>query len=300
MPDHQVKQPQPQAALSRKAVIINGDDFGMSPEVNAGIIRAHSEGVLRSASLMVAGDAWKEAIEAAHEFPLLDVGLHLVVCKGRSVLGPSRIAPLVDGSGMFGDHPVLGGLRYFFDRRMREKLASECRAQIERHLELVGYLNHIDGHLNFHVHPVLADILVGLAVEYKVPCLRLPREPVLTTLALETDHAARKLVEAVIFRTLSLRLRGKASVRGIKSNDWIFGLHQSGNVDEAYMLGVIERLRDGVTEIYFHPAMDLGGVPPDAAARQEVEVLTSPRVAEALSSRAIALTTFAELAHAQV
>jgi hypothetical protein len=36
-------------------------------------------------------------------------------------------------------------------RRIRGKLKAECRAQIELHLKLIGYLNHIDGHVNFHV-----------------------------------------------------------------------------------------------------------------------------------------------------
>jgi hopanoid biosynthesis associated protein HpnK len=282
-----------------KAVIINGDDLGLSAEVNAGILRAHREGILNSASLMVAEAARDDAARAAKEFPGLDVGLHLVVCRGRSVLPPSEIAPIVDGEGRFADNPVASGLNYFFNRSIHAKLTAECRAQIETHLKLVGYLNHIDGHLNFHVHPALADIMLELAAEYKVPCIRLPREPAFTTLAIARDHMARKLVESVIFRSLSRRTRKKAARKGIRSTDWVFGLHQSGHLTEKYLLGIISRLRPGLTEIYFHPAMDVGGTPPDANAQREVEILTSPRVREALSSRAIAMTTFAELARVQ-
>ncbi len=279
-----------------KAAIIGGDDFGSSAEVNAGIIRAHRDGVLRSASLMVAGRARDDAAAAAHEYPGLDVGLHLVVCKGMSVLPPAQLDGAVDAAGRFTDNPVLGGMRYFFDRRLRAVLEAECRAQIELHLKLVGYLNHIDGHLNFHVHPVLADILVCLAAEYRVPCLRLPREPVVTTLGLARDHMTRKLVEAVIFRALSMRTRRMMAERGLKSTDWLFGLHQSGHVDERYALGVVERLRDGTTEMYFHPAADAGGIPPSPEARREVEILTSPRLRDTLGRRGVRLTTFAELA----
>jgi hopanoid biosynthesis associated protein HpnK len=280
-----------------KAVIINADDFGFSAEVNAGVIRAHRDGVLTSASLMVAGRAAAEAACAARDMPGLDVGLHLVVCKGTSVLSSSQIAPLVDVGGRFVENPVMGGMRYFFDRRLRAKLAAECRAQVDRHLELVGYLNHIDGHLNFHVHPVLADIMVELAASYRVPCVRIPREPVATTLALARDHLGRKLVEAAIFRALSLRTRRMAEQRGIRSPDRLFGLHQSGHLTEAYVRGVIERLGGGVTEFYFHPAMDVGATPPAASAQREVEILTSPRVREALDSRGVRLMTFADLAH---
>jgi chitin disaccharide deacetylase len=281
-----------------KAAIINGDDFGLSPEVNAGILRAHRQGVLNSASLMVAETARDAAVAAARENPALDVGLHLVLCQGRSVLPPDRLAGVVDAQGRFVKNPVLGGLRYFFNRAIRDRLRDECRAQIELHLKLVGYLNHIDGHLNLHAHPVLAEILVELAAEYRVPCLRLPREPVFTTLALARDNAARKLVESVIFRALSARSRRLMDARGLKSTDWLFGLHQSGHLSERYMLGVIDRLPEGVTEIYFHPALDIGGTPPPAAAQQEVELLTSAAIRDALAARTVRLTTFAELARA--
>jgi hopanoid biosynthesis associated protein HpnK len=296
MPDDEAQATGASAQGALKAVIINADDFGCSAEVNAGVIHAHRHGVLTSASLMVAAPAAAEAARAARDVPGLDVGLHLVVCKGTSVLSSSQIAPLVDGRGRFVENPVMGGLRYFFDRGLRAKLAAECRAQVDKHLELVGYLNHIDGHLNFHVHPVLADIMVELAAEYRVPCIRLPREPVATTLALARDHLGRKLVEATIFRALSLRTRRMAERRGIRSTARLFGLHQSGHLTEAYVLGVIERLGDGVTEFYFHPAMDVGATPPPASAQREVEILTSARVREALRSRGVRLMTFADLA----
>src|SRR5208337_2379087 len=131
---------------------------------------------------------------------------------------------------------------------------------------------------------------------YRVPCLRLPRERVFTTLALARDNAARKLVEAAIFRALSRRTRRLMMARGLKSTDWLFGLHQSGHLSEAYVLGVIDRLRGGFTEIYFHPAADAGGTPPPAWAQLEVEILTGPKLREALKSRDVRLTTFAELA----
>ncbi len=279
-----------------KRLIVNADDFGLSPEVNAGVIRAHRDGILGSASLMVAELAAEAAAELARHNPALDVGLHAVVCRGRSVLDAAQLRGAVGASGQFIENPVLAGMRYFFDRSMRAKMTDELRAQIERHLELIGYLNHIDGHLNFHVHPLFADILIGLAVEYKVPCLRLPRESVMTTLRLQRDHAPRKLIESAIFRTLSRRTRRMMAERGLRSTDALFGLHQSGHLGEDYIVGVIDRLRDGSTELYFHPAADVGGIPPEAEAQLEVEILTSPHVREAIDRNRIELTTFAGLA----
>jgi chitin disaccharide deacetylase len=276
-------------------LIVNADDFGLSPEVNAGVIRAHRDGILGCASLMVAEPAAKSAAELALQNPELDVGLHAVVCRGRSILDASQLRGAVDTSGRFLENPVLAGMRYFFDRSMRTKMTDELRAQVERHLELVGYLNHIDGHLNFHVHPLFADILIDLAVEYKVPCIRLPRESVTTTLRLRRNNIPSKLTESVIFRILSRRTRRMMTERGLRSTDALFGLHQSGHLDEDYIVGVIEQLRDGTTELYFHPAADVGGIPPNAAAQLEVEILTSPRVRDVIDRNGIERITFADL-----
>jgi hopanoid biosynthesis associated protein HpnK len=281
-----------------KRLIVNGDDFGYSREVNAGIIRAHREGILTSTSLMVADAARDEAAALAKENPALDVGLHLVVCMGRSVLPPTEIAPLVDAMGRFSNNPTLSGMRYFFTPGIGEKLKAECRAQIELHLQLIGYLNHIDGHLNFHVHPALAPILVELAHEYQVPSIRIPSEPVFTTLAVSRERAAAKLLEAVIFRALSRRARRMATARDITSTERLFGLHQTHHITEDYVVRVMERLPDGLTEIYFHPAMDIGGTPPAPSSQIETEVLTSARVRDALAANRIALTTFGEVARA--
>ena len=278
-----------------KRLIVNADDFGLSPEVNAGVIRAHRDGILGSASLMVAEPAAKAAAELTRQHPALDVGLHAVVCRGRSTLAAADLRGAVDASGRFIENPVLGGMRYFFDRSMRPKMTDELRAQVERHLELVGYLNHIDGHLNFHVHPLFADILIELAVEYKVPCIRLPRESVMTTLRLRRNNVPSKLIESVIFRTLSRRTRRMMTERGLRSTDALFGLHQSGHLDEDYIVGVIDKLRDGTTELYFHPAADVGGIPPSPAAQLEVEILTSPRMRDAIDRNHIELITFADL-----
>jgi hopanoid biosynthesis associated protein HpnK len=288
----------PHAPIAGRAVIVTADDFGLSREVNAGVIRAHRDGILTATSLMVAGAARDQAASLARENPNLDVGLHLVVCRGQSVIAPDRLAGLVDAARNFPASPVAAGMRYFFNRALRDPLRDELRAQIELHLKLIGRLDHIDGHLNFHVHPVIAELLIDLCAEYRVPCVRLPREPVATTLALARDHAARKLVESVIFRALSRRTRRMLRDRGIRSTASLFGLHQSGHLTEAYVLGVIARLPPGLTELYFHPADDVGGVPPALEAQSEVAILTSPRVRTALAQRNVRLTTFAEIARA--
>ena len=66
-----------------RALIVNADDFGLSPGVNRGILQAHERGILTSASLMVRGRAASQAAAAAVHHPRLSVGLHLDLAEWR-------------------------------------------------------------------------------------------------------------------------------------------------------------------------------------------------------------------------
>ncbi len=282
-----------EADQAARALIVTADDFGISREVNAAVVNGFQKGILTAASLMATGAALDEAVAIARNHPDLDVGLHLVVCRGSSVLAPERLPGLVDSDGHFPQQPVVAGLRFFFDRRLRNCLRDELRAQIERHLQLIGRLSHVDGHLNFHVHPVVATIVVELAVEYRIRCIRLPREPLVTTLRLARDHWPRKLIESVIFKLLCRRMLTLMKVHDLHTTDRLFGLHQTGHMTEAYVAGLIERLPPGLTEIYFHPAESIGvGVPPQAA-QNEARILRSACIRQALVKAGVRLTNFA-------
>ena len=284
-----------------KSLIFNADDFGRSRQANAGILHAHRSGLLTSASLMVAEPAVEEAAAATRDYPELDVGLHVAACNGRSLLPASRLRGLVDNQGRFPPSEVWAGLRYALVPGLRSKLRDEFRAQIERHLELIGYLHHLNGHHNLHLHPTLADILIDLAAEYRIPCLRLVREPGFTTLRLAPDHAARKIRDHLIFWALSARARRRMNQRGLRANDWTFGFHQTGGLTESYLLGTLARLpEDSVTEFYFHPAIEVDGYPPRWPSQNaETGLLTSPTVAEAIRRHGIQLTTFRDLARSR-
>src|SRR5579862_6250198 len=120
--------------LPIRRLIVSADDFGLSPGVNAGIMRAHRDGILTDASLMVNGAACDEAVELARAAPRLSVGLHLVLLQGRAALPPSAIPGLVDAAGMFRDNPIAVGFRYFFTPGIHVQLEREICAQIEKYL----------------------------------------------------------------------------------------------------------------------------------------------------------------------
>src|SRR5208283_1213509 len=76
-----------------KYLAVNADDFGFTHDVNAGIVEARAKGILTSTTLMANGAAFDDAVRLASENPALDVGVHLVLVGGRSVLRPERALP---------------------------------------------------------------------------------------------------------------------------------------------------------------------------------------------------------------
>ena len=75
-----------------RELVVNADDLGLSPGVNHGIARAHLEGIVTSASLMVRQPAAEHAAELVHELPSLGVGLHVDLAEW--VAKPSGWTPL--------------------------------------------------------------------------------------------------------------------------------------------------------------------------------------------------------------
>ncbi len=141
-------------------VIFNADDFGRSHSINEAVIRAHREGVLTTASLMVNGDAFDEAVSLAKSHPMLGVGLHLTLVLGRSTLPHAEIPGLVSADGEFTNNPVAAGMKSFFQRSLRPQLANEIAAQIAKFHATGLVLDHVNGHLNFHLHPTIFWILL--------------------------------------------------------------------------------------------------------------------------------------------
>lgn len=283
---------------ARRRLIVSADDFGMSAGVNAAVLRAHTEGVLTQASLMVAGEAAAEAVAVALRQPALAVGLHLVLVQGRSTLAPRELPALVGDDGMLPVNPIRSGIRYFFLSRLRDQLRREIEAQLDAFAATGLPLSHVDGHLTIHVHPVVLDILCELAPRHGIRHVRLPREPLAPNLAFDRRALGRKAAETIVFGFLARWARKRLARAGIRHADRMFGMHQSGQVNEAYLLHLLPRLGPGLTELYCHPGeMDdeIRRWTPDYDRDGELEALRSARVRAAVEREGIELVSYAAL-----
>jgi hopanoid biosynthesis associated protein HpnK len=285
-----------------KRLIVSGDDFGAAVEVNEGIVRAHRDGILGQTSLMVTGDAAAQAVEIARANPTLAVGLHLVLAQGRPAAPPHAIPALVGPRGAFRDTPIRNGLRYAWDSLRaagRAQLVREIEAQLDVFVRTGLPLAHVDGHLNMHLHPMVLPILLELAPRYGIRAVRVSRESLRAALRYDRRHVARKCFEGLAFHALAAYATPRLRAAGIVASDRVYGMHQTGHVDEAYLLHVIARLPAGVSEVYAHPATGqaavMAGYQDGYDHAGEVAGLTSARVRGALERAGVTLTTYRDL-----
>ncbi|MCS6943529.1 MAG: hopanoid biosynthesis-associated protein HpnK [Geminocystis sp.] len=272
--------------LMGKYLIVNADDFGICEEVNETIIAAHRQGIVTSTSLMVSGEGVEEAVKLAKNNPSLGVGLHLVLCCGKSILPPSQIPHLVDCSGNFPNNPTVAGLRYQFIAAAREELKLEIKAQLDRFIETGLPLSHIDGHLHLHCHPVVINILVELAKEYPIRFIRLPLEELHYTLRLDSSNLGLKALYANIFTLLRKYNERQLAGSGIRWLDRVYGLLQTGHMTESYLLGLLPQIKTTTNEIYFHPQRQDD---------REFAALCSQRVKDMLVSEGFTLVNYWQL-----
>ncbi len=268
-------------------LIVNGDDFGRSHGSNRAIVRAHREGILTSASLMVNENAADNAVRLAHENPRLGVGLHVTLVCGKSTLKPSETTGLVNQRFEFGRNPTLTGLKYFFSSQMRSSLRQEVDAQFREYRLTKLPLDHVNGHLNFHLHPTVFRILKRHADVWGIRSMRLTRDPLGLNLKLAFGHYFYRVTHAAIFACLSRHAQPSLDRRQIRYTDRVFGLLQSSRLDEDYVVRLLRSLTPGTYELYAHPD--------EGAHAHETEALCSPRVKDTVKELGIKLIRYSEL-----
>jgi hopanoid biosynthesis associated protein HpnK len=275
------------ASPEKRRLIVNADDFGLSTSVNEAVIRAHRDGVLTTASLMVNEPGFDEAVKLAKENPSLGVGLHLTFLMGHAALPPEKIPGLVNARGEFSNSPVGVGMDYFFKRSLREQLRAEIHAQFERFHATGLKLDHVNGHLHLHLHPVIFGILMADAQKLRITHLRLTRDCLARSRRMSRGHLFYKVSHAAIFEFLSQRARAVLAAKKIRHAQITFGLLKDSEVDEEYLLKLLPELPPGDSELYSHPSLD--------KFKHEFDALVSPRVRELVNKLGIELIRYQDL-----
>ena len=270
-----------------RRLIVNADDFGSARDVNEAVIRAHRDGILTSASLMVNEPAATEAVALARQHPTLGVGLHLVLAGGRAALPPRQIPGLADDRGQFAHDAVRAGFRLFFRHSLRAELEREIAAQFRAFSETGLTLDHVNGHLNLQLHPTVFPLALAGTARHPTAGFRLTRDSFRLDLQLSRGAWVYRISHAVIFALLSALARPRLKSAGVRHTDRVFGLLRNARVDEDYLLALLARLPPGDSEIYAHPSL--------TGFRHELDALTSRPVKELVARQAIRLVRYQDL-----
>ena len=275
-----------------KNLILTADDFGAAARVNEAVERAHNEGVLSAASLMVSGAAANDAVRRAKAMPGLRVGLHLVLVDGKPVLPAAAVPDLVDGAGNFRNDMARAGAAMFFLPRVRAQLAREIEAQFAAFAATGLALDHVNAHKHFHLHPTIAELLIEIGRGFGVKGVRLPLEPQSVLARIESHRVSAAVVLTAPF---ARRLRRRFAAAGMAVPDQVFGLAWSGAMTAKRLKGLIAHLPEGLSELYLHPATGpYPGSAPGYGYAKELEALLDPALGGLLAARDIRLGGFCD------
>ena len=247
-------------------LIVNADDFGYSKGVNLGIIEAHREGIVTSATMMVNMAGFTHAAGLAKENPGLGVGIHLVLDCGSPV--SQEVPSLIDEQGRFRrgqDH---------LSAANADQLRRELKAQIETFQASGLKLTHIDSHHHVHAHEEVLPIVLQLAEEYELPV----RNPWTLTPSEQVNWPQIKTTEGFMHRFYGDDL----------SVDTLISI-----LDE------IDQAGFSTVEMMTHPAfLDeevLTGSSYNHQRAKELQILTAPQIKEYVQKQKIQLVNFNQL-----
>ena len=286
-----------------RRVIITGDDFGLSPEVNEAIERAHRSGILAAASLMVAEPAAHDAIARARSLPSLRVGLHLALVRARPAMPPDQIPDLVDAAGRLRTGLAGAGFNFFLRPAARHQLETEIRAQFDLFRKSGLTLDHVDGHCHLHLHPTILGMLLKIGPRYGMRAVRVPFEPFAPSWRAVHSNFTTRFGHGVLLLPMLASMRLRLRRAGIVHNDYLFGVNDTGHFTVDRVLALLPHLPDGVSELHFHPATARpAGISTDEnpdrigfEPARELSALLDPRVAAALDDAGVKRITFGDL-----
>jgi len=267
-------------------LVVNADDFGMSAAISRGIVRAHREGIVTSASLLGNCADLEAARALLSEAPGLGVGVHLALVEGGPVADPAQVPSLLTPAGRFmsrGAEFIAAWTKRKIDAGDVER---EFEAQVQRIRAAGIKIDHLDTHHHVGFLPVVGRTVEAIARRYDIGAIRSEIES--PTLSWVTDP--RRGLKAGVLTGLNWLTRRQLGVRRHSAQSW--GYVESGRLDEIRVLEIIGRLGPGTHELICHPGEEQS---PGYDHTGELAALLSSKVRRALGQRGIRLCRWGDL-----
>ena len=273
---------------SRKRLVVNADDFGFTADVNEGIVEAHREGILTATTLMANGEAFEHAVGLARQNPSLDVGCHMVLVGGRSLLSGKHLPPTVAS--------LAGALA----RRQIDVLA-ELRAQLQRIFAAGIQPTHLDTHKHTHLAPPVLEAVARLGEEFGIRWVRRPFDLPLQAQRHPASRPPRltRLVGGAM-GLLRPRFHQVLEKHRCWTTDHFAGFLMTGRLRTRELVELVSAIPAGSTELMCHPgrcgpALRAARTRLKESRQAELEALTAAVVREAVARAGIELVNYRQL-----
>jgi hopanoid biosynthesis associated protein HpnK len=278
-----------------KRLIVNADDLGLSENVDLGIVRAHTGGIVTSATLLACGGSAEHAASLAHANPGLGVGVHLCLTREYPVSDPASIKSITSSGRFFGGPGRLMA-RLIFGAADKREIYAEFTAQVKRAISLGIKPTHLDGHQHIHIMPGIFHITVSVAKEFGIWAVRFPVGP---RTAATGPHGFGAWAEKAALETLAKTQRPYMRRMGIVSPDGFYGLAETGRLSSDTVAVIVRGLPDGTSELMCHP----GHRDDEAAAstgwgygwEDELRAVTDPSLRGILEAHGVELVNYTAL-----
>jgi chitin disaccharide deacetylase len=266
-----------------KYLVTNADDFGFTPDVNEGIVEAHCNGILTATTLMANGEAFDDATRLARQNPTLDIGCHLVLVGGHSLVNPERMLPT---STSELTRQVFAGRIDIYD---------ELEAQVQRILAAGIVPTHLDTHKHTHLLPPIFRAVCAIAENFRIKWVRRPIDFDGPSVGEWKQRCLGKLI-----RRAAANLGPSLRHGGLKHTDHFWGFSVTGKLDEATLLAMVPCVPKGSTELMVHPGRlraGLAAAPTRLKQSRELELkaLVSQSVRDAVAAAGIRLVNYRQL-----
>jgi predicted glycoside hydrolase/deacetylase ChbG (UPF0249 family) len=241
-------------------LIVNADDFGLTPGVNRAIRELHQAGLLTSVTLIARALATEDAVKIGLGEPSLGVGCHVVLVDGEPVLSQRNEIPhLADPVDLRFKATPGELIRMLYGRwplkadGLAREIELETAAQI-RLLQNSGIrLTHIDTHKHTHMFPAVLRPVLRAAKAAGIRAVRNPFEPMWSVRATAGAPWIRRAEVALLRRSLEARFKRIVAEEGFATPDGAIGILATGTLDKATLGKLLENMPEGTWELVTHP-----------------------------------------------
>jgi chitin disaccharide deacetylase len=277
-------------AATTRLLIVNADDYGLTPAVSRAILRAHAEGIVTSTSAIALAPGFEPSAAWLRDTAGIGVGAHLAaVGEDPPLLSAREIPTLVDKAGR-----LPSSWRVFLPRMAAGRIdPADLRREFTAQVECIRAAGlspaHVDTHQHLHLWPSVGEVVLDVAAAAGITAMRIIR-------------SAERGPVGVTVRRLGRRLERQARARGVRFPATATGLDEAGTLDRPRLDRAIDRLASATgasAELATHP-----GEPDDPGLHRydwgyvwdrELAALTDPDIRRRVEHAGFRLGTYADL-----